>query len=176
MVRVWDPFVRMFHWCLVASFAAAWITSGSRGDLHHWAGYAAASLIFMRLSWGFLGTPYARFSQFVRGPKTIIKYLKAILVGNEARHIGHNPAGGIMVLALLFAISATAFTGWMMTTDTYYGEDWVQIMHSLCADGSVILILVHLGGVALASFHHQENLIKAMLTGRKREADSNDIA
>jgi cytochrome b len=176
MVRVWDPLVRIFHWSLVASFALAWFTSGSRGDLHHWAGYAAASLIFMRLLWGFLGTPYARFSQFVRSPKAVVTYLRAIIVGNEARYVGHNPAGGIMILALMSAIAITAFTGWMMTTDTYYGEDWVQILHSLCADGVLLLVLIHVGGVALASFHHEENLIKAMFSGRKRGAENNDVA
>ncbi len=176
MVRVWDPLVRIFHWSLVASFALAWFTSESRGELHQWAGYAAASLIFMRLLWGFIGTPYARFSHFVRSPKIVLKYLRAIILGNEVRHVGHNPAGGIMILALILAISATTFTGWLMTTDAYYGEDRVQILHSLCADGVLLLVFMHLGGVAFASLHHQENLVKAMITGRKRKAENSDVA
>ena len=176
MVRVWDPLVRVFHWSLVASFALAWFTSGARGELHQWAGYAAASLVLMRLLWGFIGTPYARFSQFVQGPKAVTKYLRAIITGNEVRHVGHNPAGGIMILALLLAISITALTGWLATTDSYYGDERVQILHSLCADGVLFLVLVHVGGVALASLHHRENLVKAMFTGRKRKAENTDIA
>ncbi len=176
MMRVWDPLVRIFHWSLVLSFAAAWFTSESRDSLHQWAGYAAAALIFLRLIWGFMGTPYARFSQFIRSPKTVVCYLLAILSGSEARYIGHNPAGGIMVLALMAAISATAFTGWMMTTDTYYGEDWVQNLHSLSADGVLVLVFMHLSGVVLASLRHRENLVRAMLTGRKPKPEAGDVA
>ena len=176
MLRVWDPLVRLFHWSLVGSFTFAWITSEGRSEVHQWAGYAAALLIFLRLLWGFIGTPYARFSQFVRSPKSALNYLLAILSGSEARYVGHNPAGGIMIVVLLLAVSATAFSGWMMTTDTYYGEDWVQILHSLCADAVVVLVLMHVAGVALASFRHWENLVRAMITGRKRSANGSDIA
>jgi cytochrome b len=176
MTRVWDPLVRIFHWSLVASFAVAWFSSESRGYLHEWAGYAAASLILMRLLWGFIGTPYARFSQFVSSPKTVIAYLHAIITGSETRYLGHNPAGGMMVLALMAGISGTAFTGWMMTTETYYGDDTVQIIHSLFADGMIVLLVGHLGGVALASFRHKENLVKSMVMGEKRECENGDVA
>ena len=120
-MRVWDRVVRGFHWVLVPSFATAWLTRHSSEDIHHWAGYAAAALVALRLVWGFLGTPYARFSQFVRGPATVLGYLSAMLSGREARYIGHNPAGGAMVVALLGVMSATALTGWLMTTDAYFG-------------------------------------------------------
>ena len=176
MTRVWDPLVRIFHWSLVASFAVAWFTPRSAEDIHHWAGYAAGGLVLMRLIWGALGTPYARFSQFVRHPKNVVGYLRAILTGSEARYIGHNPAGGMMVLALMSLMAVTAFTGWMMTTDAYFGEDWVQNLHSLSAHGLLVLVFVHVGGVVLASVRHRENLVRAMITGRKREAGAEDIA
>jgi cytochrome b len=121
MARVWDPMVRIFHWSLVLSFGVAWFSSHSSDDIHQWAGYFAAGLILMRLPWGVVGAPYARFSQFVRNPVTVIRYLVAMLGGREARHIGHNPAGGAMVIALMAAMAATALTGWMMTTDAYFG-------------------------------------------------------
>ncbi len=174
-MRVWDPLVRIFHWSLVSSFALAWFTSTWRESIHYWAGYAAASLVLVRFLWGFLGTPYARFSQFIQNPKTVLRYLLAMLKGTEARHIGHNPAGGAMVLALMAASLMTAFTGWMMTTDAYFGEDWVQILHSLCADGVVALIALHLAGVVLASLRHRENLVRAMITGLKRRAEPGDF-
>lgn len=176
MTRVWDPLVRIFHWSLVFSFAVAWFTSESRDDIHYWAGYCAAALVFMRLLWGLVGTPYARFSQFIRDPRIVGRYLFAILSGSEARYVGHNPAGGAMVLALIAAIAVTAVTGWMMTTDTYFGEDWVQILHSLSAHGVLVLILIHLGGVVLASLRHRENLVAAMINGQKRKAADEDIA
>ncbi len=176
MARVWDPVVRIFHWSLVLSFAVAWFTPRSSEGLHQWAGYAAASLILMRLLWGVLGTPYARFSQFIRHPAEIVRYLLAILGGRETRHVGHNPAGGAMVLALMTAVAATALTGWMMTTAAYYGMEWVETAHSLSAHGLLLLVFLHIGGVVVASLRHRENLVVSMITGRKRKAAAEDVA
>ncbi|WP_321575739.1 cytochrome b/b6 domain-containing protein [Mesorhizobium sp. B2-1-8] len=176
MVRVWDRVVRGFHWALALSFITAWLTSHSSEVLHHLAGYAAAALVAMRLLWGVLGTHYARFTQFVRDPATVLRYLAAILSGREARYIGHNPAGGVMVIVLMAAMGSTALTGWLMTTDAYFGVSWVELAHSLAAHGLLLLVLLHIGGVALASLRHRENLVRAMITGRKRKAEPADIA
>ena len=176
MARVWDPVVRIFHWTLVASFVVAWLTRHSSEDIHHLAGYAAAGLIAVRLAWGFLGTPYARFSQFVRDPRAVMRYLRDMLAGREARCIGHNPAGGVMVIALILAMATTALTGWMMTTDTYYGVEWVAHLHELVADGLLLLVLAHVCGVVFASVRHRENLIGAMISGRKRGPAEGDVA
>nr|WP_033838843.1 cytochrome b/b6 domain-containing protein [Mesorhizobium loti] len=176
MVRVWDRIVRSFHWALVLSFVTAWLTSHSSETIHHWAGYAAASLVAMRLLWGIVGTRYARFSQFVRHPATVLRYLLALVSGREARYIGHNPAGGVMVIVLIAAMGSTAMTGWLMTTDAYFGVSWVEAAHSLAAHGLLVLVLFHIAGVALASFRHRENLVRAMITGRKREAEPANIA
>jgi cytochrome b len=175
-MRVWDPLVRIFHWSLATSFAVAWVSSHASADIHDGAGYLAAGLVLVRVLWGALGTPYARFAQFVRGPSTVLRYLKAMLGGREARHIGHNPAGGAMVLVLMAAMAATALTGWMMTTDAYFGVEWVQTLHSLVAHGLLLLVFVHVGGVVLACLRHRENLVAAMITGRKREPAAEDVA
>lgn len=175
-LRVWDLFIRLFHWSLVVTFAAAWLSSSTRDDTHQWLGLAAAMLISLRLAWGFVGKPYARFTQFVRSPIIVIQYLIAILKGTEARYIGHNPAGGFMVLALLAGVASTATTGWLMTTDAYFGDDTMQEIHSFCANAMLALIALHVSGVILASLRHKENLIKAMLTGKKRSAEKCDIA
>lgn len=174
-VRVWDRVVRGFHWVLVLSFATAWLTRHSSEDIHRLAGYAAGALVALRLVWGVLGPPYARFSQFVRGPATVLGYLSAMLGGREARYIGHNPAGGAMVVALIAVMSATAMTGWLMTTDAYFGVAWVEMAHGLAAHGLLLLVLLHICGVALASFRHRENLVLAMITGRKRKPEQADI-
>jgi cytochrome b len=166
--RVWDPLVRVLHWTLALSVAIAWFTAHSAEEAHLWAGYYAAAVVVVRVSWGFLGTPHARFSDFVRSPATVARYLHAIVRGREARYIGHNPAGGAMVLALMAAIAATAVTGWMMTTDAYFGVPWVAAAHDLIAHGLLLLVFVHVCGVALASIRHRESLIGAMITGRKR--------
>lgn len=174
-MRVWDPLVRIFHWSLVTSFAVAWLSRHGSEPLHDGAGYLAAGLVLVRVLWGALGTPYARFSQFVRGPRVVLRYLRAILGGREARHIGHNPAGGAMVLVLMAGMAATVLTGWMMTTDAWFGVAWVQAVHGLIAHGMLLLVALHVGGVVLACLRHRENLVAAMITGRKRKAAAGDV-
>jgi cytochrome b len=176
MIRVWDPFVRAFHWSLVLSFADAWLSTDGLEDLHDWAGAVAGALVAMRVVWGFLGAPYARFAQFVRSPSAVVAYLKAIATGSEARFLGHNPAGGAMIVALLIAMAATATTGWMLTTDALWGVRWAQRLHSLVAHGLLLLVLAHLAGVALAILRHRENLVGAMIFGDKRAPEPGDVA
>lgn len=174
--RVWDPLVRLFHWSLVASFFIAWLSRHSWADVHHWAGYAAAALVLVRIAWGLLGTRYARFTQFVRGPGTTLRYAATMLAGREARYVGHNPAGAVMVLALLAAMLGAALTGWLMTTDAYFGVEWVERLHDLLGNGLLVLVGLHLAGVTLASLRHRENLVGAMISGRKRSPDPGDVA
>ena len=111
MIRVWDLFVRAFHWALAASFAIAWLSSENWERLHDAIGYVAGALVALRVVWGFLGPRYARFAQFVRSPGAVIAYLRAIRDGSERRYIGHNPAGGAMIVVLLVAIAGTAVSG-----------------------------------------------------------------
>ena len=174
-IRVWDPFVRLFHWSLVAGMIAVWVTSSSRDDTHQWIGFVVAGLIAARIIWGFFGTHYARFTQFIKSPRTTASYLFAILKGSERRYLGHNPAGAVMIVALLVSIVATTLTGWLMTTDRFYGDDTMQALHSACAYGVIALAIIHVGGVILASRHHNENLVAAMITGNKRAPASEDL-
>ena len=176
LIRVWDPAVRLFHWSLVLTFAVAWLSANAWEDLHTWAGFAAAGLIALRLVWGVIGTPYARFRQFVRPPKETVVYLKAIAAAKEARCVGHNPAGGAMIIALILAMSATALTGWLLTTDAFWGVRWMQKLHERSADGIMLLVVVHVAGVVLASFRHRENLIRGMISGMKRGPGPGDVA
>ena len=125
-IRVWDPFVRAFHWSLALSFAVAWLSGEGPERLHELAGYTAGALVVARVAWGFLGTGYARFAEFVRSPVTVVDYLKSAAAGSERRFIGHNPAGGAMIIALLASITATAATGWMLTTDAFLGLDFAS--------------------------------------------------
>ena len=175
LTRVWDPLVRLFHWGLVASFVTAWFTARTAEDLHYAAGYMAAGLILVRLAWGFGGTRYARFGQFIRSPVAVLGYLNDIRLGRERRYIGHNPAGAAMVLALMATMVVAAFSGWMMTSDTWFGDDTVQAVHSLDVHVMLLLIAAHIGGVLLASLRHHENLIRAMITGHKRAPEGDDV-
>ena len=167
-VRVWDPFVRVFHWSLVALFATAFLTGDEWKSLHENAGYAMAALVAMRIIWGFIGSRHARFTDFVRGPGTTLAFLRDTLAFRARRYLGHNPAGGAMVLALLAAIAMICLTGWMMTTDRWWGVAWVEEVHVTAAYGTLVLIGLHVVGVALASWEHRENLVRSMVTGWKR--------
>jgi len=173
--RVWDPFVRLFHWSLVGGMAAAILTSSSRDDTHQWIGLAIGVLLAARILWGFVGTHYARFTQFVRSPRVSITYIFSIIQGSEQRYLGHNPAGAMMILILMLSIIVTVATGWLMTTDVYYGDDTMQELHSLCAYSVIGLAIIHVFGVILASRHHHENLVRAMVTGEKRSAEIDDV-
>ena len=108
MVRVWDPFVRVFHWSLVGLFALAFATGDEIEWLHLAAGYAIAGLVVLRVAWGFVGPRHARFRDFVRPSREVLAYLRDAVRLRALRHLGHNPAGGAMVLALLLGASVLA--------------------------------------------------------------------
>lgn len=184
-IKVWDPFIRVFHWLLVAGFFTAYLTGDELFGLHVWAGYLVFSLVVLRLAWGFIGTPHARFRDFVRGPGATLDYLKSVVRFRAGeRYLGHNPAGGAMIIALLFSLLATAVTG-MVTFGAEHtgplgqlaaglgfvgeaGEHAVKEIHEFFANLTLALVFVHVAGVALGSLVHQENLVRAMFTGRKR--------
>lgn len=168
VVRVWDPFVRIFHWSLVASFAIAWLSSEDWRALHIWAGYAAGGLILLRILYGFAGSKNARFTSFVKSPAAIAAYLRDIAQGREKRYLGHNPAGGAMILALIVSMALLCVTGWMQTTAAFHETEWLEVAHELFANGLLALVALHVGGVILASVRHRENLVAAMVTGEKR--------
>jgi len=174
--KVWDIAVRWFHWSLVLSFAAAWATGDEWARGHEVLGYAILALVAARLVWGIAGTRYARFWQFVRRPRAVLDYLRSMLSGNEPRYLGHNPAGGAMVVALLTALVATGVTGWMMSLDAFWGVAWVEETHEALASLMLAMVGVHVAGVVLASLRHHENLVRAMIDGRKREPAPGDIA
>ncbi|HTR13580.1 MAG TPA: cytochrome b/b6 domain-containing protein [Roseiarcus sp.] len=167
-VRVWDPFVRIFHWSLVALVAFALATGDEVEWLHVWAGYAIAALVGLRILWGFVGSKHARFADFVNPPFQIARFLRESLQLKASRYLGHNPAGGAMILAMLVLIAFISVTGFMLITDAYWGSEAVKGVHEASAYTLVALVFVHVAGVILASVEHGENLVRAMITGRKR--------
>jgi len=167
-VKVWDPLVRIGHWSLVVCVAVSWATGEGGKGWHEGFGYAALAIITVRLLWGFVGSRHARFSEFVRAPSATIAYGLRVLAGTEPRYIGHNPLGGWMIVFLIAVIVLTGFTGWLYTTDAYWGIKWVGELHEGLASSLLVLIALHVAGVVFASVRHHENLAAAMLHGKKR--------
>lgn len=165
--RVWDLPTRVFHWSLAVSFTAAWLTAESERwrDIHVVAGYTLAGLIAFRVVWGLIGSRYARFSSFVFPPSRLVAYLKSLFSGTPEHHLGHNPAGGLAIVALLVLGATVAASGY--ATYQEVGGEWLEELHEGAANAMLLLVLVHLVGVAVSSVLHRENLVRAMLTGWK---------
>ncbi len=169
MIKVWDLFVRVAHWSLVACVLIAWFTGHGGGRLHEWLGYLALAIIAARIVWGFTGPATARFSDFVRGPRHTLGYAKQTLARTEPRYLGHNPLGAWMIVALIITVALAALSGWLYTTPEYWGDVRMERIHEWLAHALIILVVVHVSGVIFASLRHRENLVAAMFTGRKRE-------
>lgn len=167
-VKVWDPFVRIFHWSLVTLFAMAFLTGDESERFHLLAGYAIAALVAMRIVWGFVGTRYARFANFVKGPRAVAAFMSQTFSLKAPRYLGHNPAGGAMILALLAMLIGLSVTGHMMTLDTYWGSKALEEVHEVFAYATLGLVALHVAGVVIAGLEHGENLVKSMITGQKR--------
>lgn len=194
-VAVWDPLLRLFHWLLLASFCLAYFTEGdalealqSRFDgewlqaVHVWAGYAIGGLLLFRVAWGFLGPRHARFADFVQGPGVVAAYVKDVLLLRARRYLGHNPAGGAMIVLLLLGLASTVVSGvalyaadqglgplaaWLLASD----DDLIHLLeetHETATHFTVLLIAGHVLGVVWESLLHRENLVRAMINGRKR--------
>ncbi len=147
--------------------------------MHGHAGYTVTLLILFRLLWGVMGPRHARFSDFVATPSTMLIYLKQLFSGTAKRHIGHNPAGAAMILALLISLSITALSGMCLFAMEGSGplaytfvSSWpggvLEETHEFFSNFTLILIIVHVIGVLLTSLRHKENLTKAMITGVKQ--------
>lgn len=179
--QVWDLPVRIFHWSLVGAVVTAFVTNKlgvGYFKYHVWAGYAVIVLVAFRIVWGVVGTRHARFWNFLRGPSTTLAYARDLVAGKDAHFAGHNPLGALMVLALLAALAAQATLG-------LFGNDEIfnvgPLYGYVSKDVSLVLTSIHrklfywlAGAVALhvlAVIAHQifknENLVRAMITGRK---------
>jgi cytochrome b len=185
-IRVWDLPVRLFHWLLVAGFASAYLTAEYHyGDIHTLIGYALCVLLVLRLYWGFFGNQYARFASFVFSPHETLAYMRSMFGKHPIKHYyGHNPAGALMVfsllslLGLIFAtglatLSLIDFEGPLLFLVRHVGDETSYAMrelHEFLSNAALALVVLHLMGVVGGSVQHGENLVRAMITGNKRQA------
>lgn len=191
-IEVWDPLVRTGHWLLATAVIIAWFVDEPLW-LHSWLGYIAIALVLVRIGWGFIGPDYARFANFVRGPRVAFGYFTDLIRFSSKRYLGHSPAGAVMIITLLVMVAVTAVTGMaslaatrgegplsgvitkveranfpIQREDVEDQELFIEEVHETAANITMVLVILHIIGVALASFAHRENLVAAMITGRKR--------
>lgn len=170
-IPVWDAWVRVLHWSLVVAVATAWLTRHSPGRWHEWFGYGTLAIVAVRTVRGFIGSGHARFVDFIRPASVTAAYARDVLTGREARFIGHNPLGAWMVVALLAMVALVGLSGWLYTTDRFWGVPWVERLHSTLSDLLLAFVALHILGVAFTSRRQRENLVAAMLHGRKRVSE-----
>jgi len=204
LIRVWDPLVRFGHWALVMAFFTAYFTEDEWLSAHVWAGYLVGAVVIIRILWGFVGTRHARFSDFVRSPATVIGYFRDLAGGRAKRYIGHNPAGGVMIVIMLLTLVSLTWSGLMVyaleeragplagwVSSSYAlpaehaqtgehdsggesaaferAEDFWEETHEILANLMLALVLLHIAAVLISSRLHRENLVRAMVTGRKQD-------
>jgi len=190
-IKVWDPFVRIFHWTVVVCFFIAYITEDEVMWLHELAGYTILVFVIARVLWGVVGTRFARFSNFIYKPSTVKQYFKDSLHFKPKRYLGHNPVGGIMVILLLVMLALTSWSGMKAEGISIFADNafnieiiksaiadddhenggnevWEEI-HEFFANATLFLVFLHVAGVIFSSLVHSENLVRSMITGRKRK-------
>ncbi len=175
-IRVWDVPVRVLHWTLATSVALSALGLVALGGVHRPAGYLALAAVLLRIVWGGFGSRYARFAQFVRAPRATLRHAREVMAGREPRFIGHNPLGGWMVVALMLCVIGLALTGWLYTTDAFFGDETVETIHRGLAWALLVLVVAHVAGVLFTSLRQRENLVAAMFSGTKRAPSQDDIA
>jgi cytochrome b len=181
-VRVWDAPTRLFHWMVVSLVGCSWY-SADHGfmTLHLWSGSLLLTLLLFRIAWGIVGSTTARFRDFLGPPTKVIGYFKALASDKKPLYAGHNPAGGLMVTALITMLLAQVATGlfsndgirfhgplafWVSTESS----DFLTELHGTLFNVILLLVWLHLVAVFFYMFVKGEDLVKPMLTGYKHRA------
>lgn len=166
-VLVWDFPIRVFHWLLVISFAGAWLTSeGEAQQMIHYAfGYSACALVLFRIVWGVMGTRYARFTEFVKGPAETLRHIKSLFKHDQAMGLGHNPVGALVMISLMIFILLIGLTGYWSVKE-FLGE-YMNGAHEAISNLALGFVVIHVIAAIIMSFLQKENLIQSMISGTK---------
>ena len=183
--QIWDPALRAFHWALAVAVIGGWLL-GQFGPLqmtlHFWAGYAVAALIVFRLLWGFVGPRSARFTSFLRGPGTVIAYVRTLPARSSVHPRGHNPLGGWSIVAMLAVLAAQVATGLILDPEDYINTGplagmvsadwnrWALGLHHTLAAVLLALVVLHVAAILFYRFWKREDLVTPMITGQRRQA------
>ena len=166
-IKVWDPFVRVFHWTLVGCFAANALLLDPESKIHRVVGYVVVALVLARILWGLIGTRHARFSSFPPSVSGAMDQLSDMATGRRRIHLGHTPLGALMIYNLILSLLAIGASGYMMTTDAYWGVGWVGELHEALVSWAEISVVLHIAAVIWESRRTGVNLPRAMVTGSK---------
>lgn len=172
---VWDPLVRLIHWSLALTILVNGIITDDESKLHEWVGYMALGLVATRLLWGLVGPRHARFSAFPPSIRGAFRHTWAILRGKSDVHLSHNPLGALMAYNLWATVIVLGVTGYMMTTLTFFGVDWVEEAHEAAFNWLILSVALHVAGVLFESARTGVNLVRAMINGRKHIPPGNDV-
>lgn len=166
-LKVWDPFVRLFHWSLVIGFATNAVILDDDSKLHQWVGYVVVALVTMRIFWGLIGSKYARFSSFPPSIHVALEQVRNTLAGLRDIHVGHTPLGALMIYNLLASMLVIGASGYLMTTDLFWGVEWPEELHEVSVAWAEISVVLHIAAVVFESWRTRVNLPRAMVTGCK---------
>lgn len=176
---VWDLPTRLFHWVLAVLLGAAWLTvEYGRMEWHAWIGQTILALVVWRLIWGVIGSETAQFWNFIKGPRTTGTYGRGLLTGKVQPAVGHNPLGALMIVLLLLLIGAQAVLGLFANDDILFDGPLVHLVdkstsdrltgiHQLLFDVILYAVIIHVAAALFYLVVKRENLIGAMITGRK---------
>ncbi|MNG83773.1 hypothetical protein D3C76_373560 [compost metagenome] len=169
-VKLWDPLLRLCHWSFAIVFIANYFFNEEGEDWHQWLGYYALGCVVVRVVWGFVGPPSARWTDFWPTPTRLADHARALVGGQPYHRLGHTPIGALAMLLMLVSIAGLGLTGWAsQEVDALWGVDWPMDLHSFLADALLVLVCVHVLAAIVESVRHRENLPLSMITGRRRK-------
>lgn len=171
-IKVWDPAVRLFHWSLVIAFTANALILDDDSKLHQYVGYVVVGLVAFRVLWGFVGSRYARFNSFPPSVAGATEQLSDMATGRTKIHVGHTPLGALMIYNLLATLAIIGASGYLMTTDMFWGVEWPEEIHELSVAWAEFSVVLHIAAVLFESRRTKVNLPRAMMTGVKTVPDA----
>ncbi|SCM66099.1 cytochrome b/b6 domain-containing protein [Donghicola eburneus] len=171
-IKVWDPAVRLFHWSLVIAFTANALILDDDSKLHQYVGYVVVGLVAFRVLWGFVGSRYARFNSFPPSVAGATEQLSDMATGRTKIHVGHTPLGALMIYNLLATLAIIGASGYLMTTDMFWGVEWPEEIHQLSVAWAEFSVVLHIAAVLFETRRTKVNLPRAMMTGVKTVPDA----
>lgn len=170
--KLWDPLIRIFHWSIAAIVVANYFFNEDGGDWHQWLGYIAVVWLTVRFFWGFVGSGAARWSDFFPTRTNLTAQVTALRRGEPYHRMGHSPLGGLVMILMMLCILSLGITGFMMEEiDYFWGEDWVENLHTWIANSLIALVSIHLFAALFESYRLKENLPLSMITGKRRKIE-----